>query len=52
MLFEILIENYGFFAHFSIHFFIQNTWYLSFFDLILLKLHARLSLNQFVLFVL
>ena len=42
----------GFFAQFSINFSIQNTWYLSFFNLVLLKLHIRSSLNQFVVFLL
>ena len=54
MQFEILNfrRKIWIFAHFSINFCGQNTWYLSFFDLILLKLHIRPSLNQFLVFVL
>ena len=49
MQFEILNfrQKIWIFAHFGIEFFSQNTWYRSFFDLILLKLHVRPSLNQF-----
>ena len=42
----------GYLVHFSTKFFNQRTSYLSFFCLILLKLHFRPSLNQFAVFVL
>ena len=50
--FRIFVEKYGVFAYFSINFAIKIPGTMALFDLILLKLHIKASLNQFVEFVL
>ena len=54
MQFEILnvCQKIWIFAHFSINVSVKIPGILAFFDLILLKLHVRPSLHQFVVFVL
>ena len=50
--FEFLSKNLHFLPTLALIFSVKIRGISAFFDLILLKLHIRLSLNQFVVFVL